>query len=181
MDGPDAARSLALVLPSRPMRLLLLAALLASAAASAQPASPSRTGRALVGIAASVGTPFVLYYVVSDETAIAGAFAAPLVAAVAVHYVGTDDRGSFGRTLGGAALGLLPSVVIFGATAAVTALTCSDICIPIYGLAAGTVAYAVGPAIGAALRYRGGPTAVPVVLRGPDETWAPGLALHVGL
>jgi hypothetical protein len=163
------------------MRPLVLAVLLVSTPASAQSTSPSRTGRALVGIAASAGTPFVLYHVVSDEAAIAGAVVAPLVAAVAVHYLGTDRSGRFDRTLGGAALGLLPSVVIFGATAVVTAATCSDFCIPVYGLAAGTVAYAVGPAVGAALRYRSAPQVQPVVLRGPDGGRAPGLALRFAL
>ena len=160
---------------------LLIALVFLTTAASAQPTAADRSVRAVAGIVFAVGTPVVLYYGVTDEAALAGAVAAPLVAAIAVHYAGTDGRGSFGRTLGGAAIGLLPSVAIWGATAAYTGATCSDICIPVYGLAAGVVAYAVGPAIGAALRYRGGGRIEPVTLVGPDGERAPGLALRVAL
>lgn len=163
------------------MRPALVLLLLASSASSAQSAGAARATRALVGIAASVGTPFALYHLVGDEAAIAAAFGAPLVAGVAVHYVGTDGSGSLGRTLGGAALGLLPSVAIFGATALMTVATCSDICIPVYGILAGTVAYAVGPAIGAALRYDGGIRAAPVVLAEPGGGRALGLSLRIHL
>ncbi len=170
------------------MRLLLLLVLVSSAAAQTPDTSavPSRgglprVGRAVVGIVASVGAPVALYYLAGEEAAAAGVIALPLVGAITVHTAGPDEGADFGRTLGGALIGTLPAVAIFAATAISTAATCSDICIPVVGLAAGTVAYIVGPSIGAALWYRPGTSLQPIVLVGPAGERAAGVALRIGL
>ena len=169
------------------MRALLLLVLATSAAAQTpgtvtarHPAGSSPVIRILVGATVSVGAPVLLAYAHADEAAIASAVAIPLTAALAVHYFGTDGSGSFGRTLVGAGLGSLSSVVLLAAGGIVSASgACGEFCFA--PLVPAAVAFLIGPAIGAGLRYRGTPDMQPVVLVGPDGERTAGLALRVGL
>ncbi len=170
------------------MRLLALIVFLTPVAAAQTPdalgtrrlSNPSPVIRILVGATVSVGAPVLLAYAHADEAAIASAVAIPLTAALAVHYFGTDGSGSFGRTLVGAGLGTLSSVVLLAAGGVVSASgACGEFCFA--PLVPGAVAFLIGPAIGAGLRYRRAPDMQPVVLVGPDEERTAGLALRVGL
>ncbi|HEX9951455.1 MAG TPA: hypothetical protein VGB53_06775 [Rubricoccaceae bacterium] len=173
------------------MRTLLLLTLLASAAAAQspdtlgarRPLSSSVVVRALAGATVSVGLPFLVYYGSSgeqEEAAAAAVIAIPLTAAIGAHYLGTDGSGDFGRTLAGAGLGALAGVTVLAIGGIVSASgVCGELCfVP---LAPGAVALILGPAIGAAIRYRGGVRAEPVAFVGPDGERAAGVALRVQL
>ena len=165
------------------MRALVLSAVLLAVPASAQPTdSPvgsTRHVRLLVGGAVTAGIPLLLL-TVSDGVATAGLAAAPLVAAVAVHYVGTDGRGSFSRTLSGALIGALPGAVVLGVAGA-RACSGDDGC---FGLPvpsrAGSVLYVVGSAVGAALLYQGSTSTV-AFERVPGGEVVPVIAFRVAL